>query len=97
MSDGLKDLMKSALLDYEAVGVDGSEGARAMRDGLARIEELEAELDALKAKPAWSAALQDLFDLGNDYQVDCATKEEWAQRAFNAEAKLAELKGQDDE
>lgn len=56
-----------------------------------RIEELEA------------AALQDLFDLGSDYEIDCATKEEWAQRAFNAEARikeleatLAELEGQDD-
>ena len=46
MSDSLKDLMKSALLDYEAAGVDGSEGARAMRDGLARIEELETKLKA---------------------------------------------------
>lgn len=45
MSDDLKDLMKSAFLDYEAAGVDGSEGARAMRDGLARIEELEYKLD----------------------------------------------------
>ena len=55
-----------------------------------RIEELEA------------VALQDLFDLGSDYQISCATKEEWAQRAFNAEARIeeleatiAELKGQE--
>ena len=44
MSDDLKPLMRSALKDYEAAGVGGSEGARAMREGLARIEGLESKL-----------------------------------------------------
>jgi hypothetical protein len=43
MSDNLKALMQSALADYEAAGVSGSEGARAMREGLSHIEELEAK------------------------------------------------------
>lgn len=45
MSDDLKELMKSALKSYEKCGVSGSEGARAMREGLARIKELEAQLE----------------------------------------------------
>jgi predicted S18 family serine protease len=40
--DDLTELMQSALASYEAVGVSGSEGARAMRGALARIAELEA-------------------------------------------------------
>ena len=33
----------------------------------------------------------------SDYQIDCATKEEWAQRAFSAEARIAELEAIDAE
>ena len=44
MSDQLKDLMRMARDQYEAYGVGGTEGARAMREGLARIEVLEAQL-----------------------------------------------------
>ena len=44
MSDELKDLMRSAYKSYEAAGVHGTEGARAMKEGLARIEELEAKV-----------------------------------------------------
>ena len=60
-----------------------------------RIKELESVVK--------EAVIQSLSDLGSDYEIDCATKEEWAQRAFNAEARikeleaiLAELKGKDD-
>ena len=85
MSDGLKDLMKSAFLDYEAAGVDGSEGARAMRDGLARIEELEDKL----AKAALAL------------QICCNFMEygTWPDRdpVVLAQTTLAKLKGQDDE
>ena len=45
MNDDLKALMHDALASYTAAGVDGSEGARAMKEGLARIEALEAEAD----------------------------------------------------
>ena len=54
MSDDLKELMQSALASYEAAGVSGSEGARAMRGALARIEELERERD--KFRTLWHEA-----------------------------------------
>lgn len=44
MDDKLKDLMRSAYQSYVEYGVAGSEGARAMKEGLARIEALEAAL-----------------------------------------------------
>jgi hypothetical protein len=54
MNDNLKKLMRSALVGYEAAGVDGSEGARAMREGLNRIKELEAKLaKAVDLLEAW--------------------------------------------
>jgi hypothetical protein len=49
MSDDLVKLMKYALAGYEACGVAGSEGARAMREGLARIEALQAQLATARA------------------------------------------------
>ena len=50
MSDDLKALMHDALASYTAAGVDGSEGARAMKEGLARIEALEARAEKAEAE-----------------------------------------------
>ena len=49
MSDALKDLMREAWQSYAKAGVDGTNGAIAMRDGLARIEALEARAEAAEA------------------------------------------------
>ena len=50
MSDDLKALMHDALASYTAAGVDGSEGARAMKEGLARIKAIEARADKAEAE-----------------------------------------------
>jgi hypothetical protein len=88
MSDELKNTMRAAMEAYEKAGVAGSEGARAMREGLARIEALEAQLAEARAQLA-TYETSAICEIAARNPSVMEYMHHWEGRAETAEAQLA--------